>query len=294
MAVSRDHGRFPLRLNARRFEAFLRGAPRGGAIALHRKLDGGAVARGDWRRSGPGVRLRLSAPARGAGALRVALAELAPLLARAFPRRPIALELSLANGRGRRRLPLHPRGTPGGRRTHDATGPAAMRAAIAAVLREVPADYGTTRGLPRVAEARLLALTGIDLSGRECWLRPDVARRWRALRARAAHDGVAIELVSGFRSAAYQARILERKRARGESMERILAVNAAPGFSEHHGGCAVDLGAPGLPPVEASFEDTPAFRWLAANAAALRLRMTYPRDNPHGILHEPWHWRFLG
>jgi D-alanyl-D-alanine carboxypeptidase len=76
-------------------------------------------------------------------------------------------------------------------------------------------------------------------------------------------------------------------------MERILAVNAAPGFSEHHGGCAVDLGAPGLPPVEASFEDTPAFRWLVANAVALRLRMTYPRDNPHGILHEPWHWRFL-
>jgi D-alanyl-D-alanine carboxypeptidase len=76
-------------------------------------------------------------------------------------------------------------------------------------------------------------------------------------------------------------------------MDRILAVNAAPGFSEHHAGVAVDLGAPGLPPVEVSFEQTPAFRWLAANAAALRLRMSYPRDNPHGILYEPWHWRFL-
>lgn len=293
MAASRDHGRFPLRLNARRFEAFVRGGPRAGAIALHRKLDGGALARGDWCQCGPGVRLRLAAPARDGGALRAALAELAPLLARAFPRRPIVLDLSLANLRGRRRLPLPPRGTAGSRQGAEAAGPAALRAAIATVLGEVPADYGRTRGLPQVAEARLLALAGIDLSGRECWLRPDAARRWRALAAQAAREGVALALVSGFRSAAYQARILERKRARGEPMDRILAVNAAPGFSEHHGGCAVDVGAPGLPPVEASFEDTPAFRWLSAHASALRLRMSYPRDNPHGILHEPWHWRFL-
>jgi D-alanyl-D-alanine carboxypeptidase len=20
--------------------------------------------------------------------------------------------------------------------------------------------------------------------------------------------------------------------------------------------------------------------------------MSYPRDNPHGIVYEPWHWRF--
>jgi D-alanyl-D-alanine carboxypeptidase len=293
MAASRDHGPFPLRLNAVRFEAFVRGGPRDGAIALHRKLDGAAVARGTWRRRGAAVLLRLPAAPRGATALHAALAELAPLLARAFPRRRLVLVPARSPGGARRGLPLPPRGGPRGRGASAAPAAPAIRATIAAVLREVPPDYGRSRGLPRVAEARVLSLAGIDRSGRECWLRPDIARRWRALRARAAHDGVAIDLVSGFRSVAYQARILERKRARGEPMARILAVNAAPGFSEHHGGCAVDLGTPGLPPVEASFEDTPAFRWLAANAAALRLRMTYPRHNPHGILYEPWHWRFL-
>ncbi|MFN7553073.1 MAG: D-alanyl-D-alanine carboxypeptidase family protein [Pseudomonadota bacterium] len=292
MTAPRDHRRFPLRLNAPRFEAFLRGGPRAGTIALHRKIDGGALANGAWRFVGDAVHLQLAAPARAGAGLRAALAELAPLLARAFPRARLHIGVTL----GRRRLatPLAGRGGPPFRAGGEpAAGPAAARAAIAAVLREVPGDYGTTRALPRVAEARVLALAGTDLSGRECWLHPDAAHRWRALRMQAARDGVWMELVSGFRSAAYQARILERKRARGEPMDRILAVNAAPGFSEHHAGVAVDLGAPGLPPVEVSFEQTPAFRWLAANAAALRLRMSYPRDNPHGILYEPWHWRFL-
>jgi D-alanyl-D-alanine carboxypeptidase len=22
--------------------------------------------------------------------------------------------------------------------------------------------------------------------------------------------------------------------------------------------------------------------------------MSYPRDNPHGIVYEPWHWYYLG
>ena len=39
---------------------------------------------------------------------------------------------------------------------------------------------------------------------------------------------------------------------------------------------------------------TPAFAWLAANAGAHGFHMSYPRDNPHGIVYEPWHWRFDG
>lgn len=292
MSHTRYAGRFPLRLNAARFEAFIRGGPRAGQCSAHRKLDGAALAVGTWRACGAVVTVSLSAAVRSGAGLRAALAELAPLFARAFPRRRLRIEATL----GRRRLAaamprrgdLHWRG--GGAA---AAGPASVRTAIAGVLHEVPADYAIIRALPRIAEARVLALAGIDRSGRECWLLHPVARRWSALRTQAARDGVSIELVSGFRSSAYQARILERKRERGDSMAHILAVNAAPGFSEHHGGFAVDLGTPGLPPVEASFEDTPAHRWLMANATRLRLRLSYPRDNPHGILHEPWHWRFL-
>ena len=66
----------------------------------------------------------------------------------------------------------------------------------------------------------------------------------------------------------------------------------APGFSEHHGGCALDIGTPDEPPAEASFEATPAFAWLQANADGHGFAMSYPRGNPHGIVYEPWHWRY--
>ena len=76
------------------------------------------------------------------------------------------------------------------------------------------------------------------------------------------------------------------------ALEDILAVNAAPGFSEHHGGLALDIGTPGDPPAEDSFERTPAFAWLREQAGKHGFHLSYPRDNPHGIVYEPWHWRF--
>jgi hypothetical protein len=290
MSEPRLADRAALRLNARRFEAFVRGGPRRGTLSLHRKLDGAELARGTWRAAGRHVVLQLSTPPRAAPVLAGALAELAPLWARRWPRARLLLGLQYA--RHPLRMPLAARGAPALTRRGGSPADLAARVRIATVLREIPADYAATRRLPRVAEARVLALAGLDLSGRECWLRADVARRWRAMQARAARDGVSLALVSGFRSAAYQARILERKRARGEPMAGILGVNAAPGHSEHHGGRAADLGTPGCAPVEPDFEHTPAFAWLQANATHLRLRMSYPRDNPHGIMHEPWHWFF--
>ncbi|HEY4556327.1 MAG TPA: D-alanyl-D-alanine carboxypeptidase family protein, partial [Lysobacter sp.] len=88
----------------------------------------------------------------------------------------------------------------------------------------------------------------------------------------------------------YQLGIFERKLARGLGLAQILTVNAAPGYSEHHSGYALDIGAPGEPPAEESFEGTPAFGWLRAHADGHGFVMSYPRDNPHGIVYEPWHW----
>ena len=56
-------------------------------------------------------------------------------------------------------------------------------------------------------------------------------------------------------------------------------------------GLALDIGAPDEPPAEESFESTAAFAWLQDNAHGYGFVMSYPRDNPHGIVHEPWHWR---
>src|SRR5690606_38685754 len=71
-------------------------------------------------------------------------------------------------------------------------------------------------------------------------------------------------------------------------------VNAAPGYSEHHGGDALDIGTTGESPAEESFEHTAAFAWLQAHAGRFGFALSYPRDNPHGITYEPWHWRYAG
>ena len=105
-------------------------------------------------------------------------------------------------------------------------------------------------------------------------------------------DGVVLEAISGYRSHAYQLGIFERKLARGLTVDEILTVNAAPGYSEHHSGLALDIGAPDEPSAEESFERTAAFAWLRENAGDYSFVMSYPRDNPHGIVYEPWHWAF--
>lgn len=152
--------------------------------------------------------------------------------------------------------------------------------------------YGERTGLPLVPEPAALAFAGFDRYRRPLWLTRAAARAWASMRAAAQRDGIVLEAISGYRSHAYQLGIFERKLARGQTVEQILTVNAAPGYSEHHSGNALDIGAPGEPPAEESFERTPAFDWLARHAAGFGFIMSYPRDNPHGIVYEPWHWRY--
>jgi D-alanyl-D-alanine carboxypeptidase len=153
-------------------------------------------------------------------------------------------------------------------------------------------DYAARTGLRLEPEPAWLSFAGFDRYRRPLWLHPAAARAWQRLRAAALADGVVLDAISGYRSHDYQLGIFERKRARGHSIAQILTVNAAPGYSEHHSGTALDIGAPGEPPAEESFESTPAFAWLQARAGEYGARMSYPRDNPHGIVYEPWHWRF--
>jgi D-alanyl-D-alanine carboxypeptidase len=152
-------------------------------------------------------------------------------------------------------------------------------------------DYAERTGLALVPEPEWLAFAGFDRWRRPLWLLAPAARAWTRLREAALRDGVVLEAISGYRSHDYQLGIFERKLARGQTVDGILAVNAAPGFSEHHAGTALDIGTPGEPPAEESFENTPAFAWLQANASGYGFAMSYPRDNPHGIVYEPWHWR---
>jgi zinc D-Ala-D-Ala carboxypeptidase len=178
---------------------------------------------------------------------------------------------------------------PAGMREPDTLPLHALHERLAALALDADA-YAARIGLPLVPEPQWLAHAGFDRYRRPLWLHPDAARAWSRLHAAAQRNGVVLDAISGYRSHDYQLGIFERKRARGLSVDEILTVNAAPGFSEHHSGRALDIGTPGEPPAEASFESTAAFSWLQAHASDHGFFMSYPRDNPHGIVYEPWHW----
>ncbi len=99
-----------------------------------------------------------------------------------------------------------------------------------------------------------------------------------------------LQVVSAFRSIEYQLGIIRRKLERGLAIDEILRVSAAPGYSEHHSGRALDITTPGFAALEEQFEDSAAFAWLSTNAQSYGFWLSYPRGNPHGIAYEPWHW----
>ena len=154
----------------------------------------------------------------------------------------------------------------------------------------IPADYAILRKLPHYPEARDLVEVGPNLVGRMQRLTPEAAGCWQRMVAAAAGDGLRLLIVSGFRSFDYQAELIRKKLAAGQTIEEILRVNAAPGFSQHHTGAAVDVASPGSRPLTEEFEHSEAFRWLNEHAGRFGFSMTYPRDNRWGFVYEPWHW----
>jgi D-alanyl-D-alanine carboxypeptidase len=159
-------------------------------------------------------------------------------------------------------------------------------------LRKLGIDdtYGEQHKLHLVAEADTLYYAGRDRYRRPLWLQGDTAIAWQRMRDGARVSGIALDAISGYRSHAYQLGIFARKLARGLNVKEILHVNAAPGYSEHHAGRALDIGTHGEPAAEESFERTPAFAWLKQHAGAFGFTMSYPRNNTHHITYEPWHW----
>jgi D-alanyl-D-alanine carboxypeptidase len=155
---------------------------------------------------------------------------------------------------------------------------------------KIPSDYGREPRRPRYAEAALLVDVEPNVVGTMQRLAPETAAAWHEMKRGAAAAGVQLLLVSGFRSLQHQADIIRRKLAAGQSLEAILAVNAAPGFSEHHTGRAVDIATPGTRPLTTEFENSAAFAWLEANADTFGFRMPYGRGNRFGFEYEPWHW----
>ncbi|QHS10421.1 M15 family metallopeptidase [Sinimarinibacterium sp. NLF-5-8] len=162
------------------------------------------------------------------------------------------------------------------------------------ILHELGIDPNlpAARGLPLCESAQTLVFCGLGSDGRDKFLIPEAARAWRAMCAAAATEGVALRLISAFRSIEFQAALIRARVNQGMSLIDALKINAPPGYSEHHTGRAVDIGTPGCAALDEAFEHTPAFAWLSARAAAFGFALSYPRNNPQGFLYEPWHWCF--
>lgn len=169
-----------------------------------------------------------------------------------------------------------------------------LPAALAALHGDlgIPASYAADRSLEPQPEAREpdLILIARNEEGRPIRLIPAAAHAWTQLRDAAAQEGITLVPVSGFRSVARQVEIIRAKLAAGQSIDAILRYVAAPGFSEHHTGRALDIADRPDSDLDEAFEDTAAFAWLARRAGEFRFHLSYPRGNPHGIGYEPWHW----
>jgi len=155
----------------------------------------------------------------------------------------------------------------------------------------IPSDYAVSRDLefqPEAGIAQLVTLT--TYKGRELRLIEPAASAWKKMASAAKIHGIELQPLSGFRSVAQQAGIIRAKLKAGHSLDTILRVSAAPGYSEHHTGRALDIGAPQSPPFDEAFGETQAFRWLTKRASTFGLALSYPPNNRHSIAYEPWHW----
>jgi D-alanyl-D-alanine carboxypeptidase len=158
----------------------------------------------------------------------------------------------------------------------------------------IDASFLAARGLAPFEEAHELVFVDLGAEGRDHFLIRDAAEAWHRMRAAAFDAGVELILASSFRSIARQAELVRVRLAQGRSLEDILGSVAAPGYSEHHTGRAVDIVSADHPALEETFENTAAFAWLACHAATYSFTMSYPRGNAAGYIYEPWHWCYQG
>lgn len=135
-----------------------------------------------------------------------------------------------------------------------------------------------------------LIVAEIDFEGKPFILEKATAKAWFEMKQAAQRDHVVLMPFSGFRSIGYQRNLIQSNLSKGRHIDEILTNVAIPGFSEHHTGRAIDFHEMGKKQLEEDFEKTDSFKWLQDNALKFKFTMSYPRNNPFGIIYEPWHW----
>jgi zinc D-Ala-D-Ala carboxypeptidase len=144
---------------------------------------------------------------------------------------------------------------------------------------------------PEAPDAELMPI------GNGLRMRKAAAVKFQAMVADARSSNVNITTISAFRSVEDQKRLFFGVGAeRGQQPMKRAEVSAPPKYSEHHTGYAVDIGDSSVPAanLNQTFDSTPAYKWLKANAAKYSFELSFPKDNIQDVSYEPWHWRFVG
>ena len=113
-----------------------------------------------------------------------------------------------------------------------------------------------------------------------------------AMVANAQKDGVDLKVWSPFRSYAIQKDLFQKQVARvGGDEAKAASVVARPGTSEHNTGLCADFNM-----ASDTFETTKMYEWMVENAEDYGFVMRYSAEKQAitGVIHESWHWRFVG
>lgn len=156
----------------------------------------------------------------------------------------------------------------------------------------IPPDYAEKTGLELQPENRQQVPAWIDEGQGVFFMSEDAREAWYRMNAAAMMDGVVLTLVSAFRPLERQAMIVRERLEQGQAIDDILETSAAPGYSEHHTGDAIDLSTSDTEVFSREFADTDAFKWLEDNASRFCFELSYPEENGKSMHFEPWHWRF--
>ena len=150
------------------------------------------------------------------------------------------------------------------------------------------------RGYERRAEPSI-PLTFLDGH----FLQPQAATAWASLRTAAAAAGHSISLTSAYRSAGSQASIFRSRMTdtSDAALDTLLGAVAAPGYSKHHTGYAIDLRSGSA--VLFDFATTPAYEWLSADNFANAKAHGWVPSYPDGVASqgpnpEPWEFVWAG
>ena len=129
----------------------------------------------------------------------------------------------------------------------------------------------------------------------------DVWPYMRAMIEAAWKDGVQLYVWSPYRSYDTQNMLFQKQVNRqkerdpsltqAEAEAKAATVVARPGTSEHNTGLAADFNM-----ADDKFETTPMYEWMTKHAEeyGFILRYTGEKQAITGVIHESWHWRFVG